>query len=186
MTDTGCWKDPDDVLSKGAGFSGSTAMVLGKICRFLVIKTSASGLLSTKVTCLAPRLSASSPSAPVPAKRSSTTASWIRCPIILNRASLALSEVGRMACPWGLFSLSPLAYPLMILNDGLQLRRMEVIAGQIYFVISCSAICTAFKAAPFRILSDTTQRLIPLSIDSSSRIRPTRVSNSPAQSVASG
>ncbi len=45
---------------------------------------------------------------------------------------------------------------------------------------------TALSAAPFRMLSATTQRLIPFGMDSSSRIRPTRVSSPPAASVASG
>ena len=43
--------------------------------------------------------------------------------------------------------------------------------------IAFSAICTAFVAAPFRILSATTHRLTPLSTVSSLRILPTKTSS---------
>ena len=49
-----------------------------------------------------------------------------------------------------------------------------------YFWIRISAIWTAFSAAPFRILSETIHILMPLGIDSSSRILPTKVSSLPA------
>src|SRR6266516_1641922 len=55
-----------------------------------------------------------------------------------------------------------------------------------YFSIRISAIWTALVAAPLRILSATTQRLRPFSIDSSSRIRPTKVRSWPAASTAMG
>ena len=49
-----------------------------------------------------------------------------------------------------------------------------------YFSASISAICTAFSAAPLRMLSATTHRLSPYFTDSSLRMRPTKVSSLPA------
>lgn len=55
-------------------------------------------------------------------------------------------------------------------------------SGMAHFTNS-SAICTAFKAAPFRKLSATTHRLRPLGMESSSRIRPTNTASVPAASI---
>lgn len=44
-------------------------------------------------------------------------------------------------------------------------------------LIHSSAICTAFVAAPLRMLSDTIQRFNPFFTDSSRRMRPTNVSS---------
>ncbi len=76
-------------------------------------------LLSIKTTNWALRLNASSPNAPVPAKRSRTFACSIRLPSILKRASLALSEVGRMLCSCigGVSNLRPFAVPPIILKS---------------------------------------------------------------------
>ena len=57
----------------------------------------AAGALSTNVAPAAPRLSASSPSAPEPANRSSTRAPSTRAPRMENSASRTRSEVGRVA-----------------------------------------------------------------------------------------
>ena len=48
---------------------------------------------------------------------------------------------------------------------------------------SCSAICTLFRAAPFLILSATTQKLMPRGWDRSSLMRPTNTESCPAASV---
>lgn len=55
-----------------------------------------------------------------------------------------------------------------------------------YFFISISAIWTAFRAAPFLMLSETTQRLRPWGTDSSLLILPTKVSSLPAACMARG
>ncbi len=61
---------------------------------------------STNTALSAPRDSASMPSAPVPANRSSTLAPST-LPSIANTASLTRSEVGRVALPVGAFSRLP-------------------------------------------------------------------------------
>ena len=84
---------------------------------------------STKVTLPPFRLNASKPIAPVPANRSRTLACCTRLPRMLNRASLARSEVGRMVtvCSGGATSFLPLAVPLIIrkimLAEELGVRR---------------------------------------------------------------
>gem|GEM_PF-523673 len=55
-----------------------------------------------------------------------------------------------------------------------------------YFRINTSAICTAFNAAPFLILSATIHMLSPWGTVSSLRILPTKVSSLPAASMARG
>jgi hypothetical protein len=69
----------------------------------------------------APRESASNPSAPVPAKASSTTASWITarppqsaCISISNKACRTRSAVGRVPCPAGATSTRPRQSPATI------------------------------------------------------------------------
>ena len=86
---------------------------------FFLMSCNARWLLSMNTTNWAPRLKASSPNAPVPANRSRTVACVTRLPRILNRASLALSEVGRMlfSCSGGLNNLRPFAMPPIILKS---------------------------------------------------------------------
>ena len=54
------------------------------------------------------------------------------------------------------------------------------------FSISASAICTAFKAAPFLRLSATTHRLSVFSRELSRRMRPTYTGSSPSASLGMG
>lgn len=72
-----------------------------------------------KTTQLAPRLSASRPMAPVPAKRSRTFAPKTESERILNKASLALSDVGRilLSLRGGVKSFRPFSVPLTILKS---------------------------------------------------------------------
>ena len=73
--------------------------------------------LSIKVAFAAPRLSASSPRAPVPAKTSRTLLSII--PIFastLKMLSRVLPNVGRVFSPLGVSSTVPLAVPEIIRN----------------------------------------------------------------------
>src|SRR6202044_3827253 len=71
--------------------------------RLCSITLAAGGEVSTKYACLAPRLSASIPTAPVPAKRSNHTvpasASGLPAVSTLNKVSRNRSEVGRMSAP---------------------------------------------------------------------------------------
>ena len=55
-----------------------------------------------------------------------------------------------------------------------------------YFSIIFSTICIAFDAAPFRILSATTQRFTPFSTLKSLLILPTKTSSCPFAFVARG
>ena len=83
--------------------------------RFSRTSLTASARLSTKSALFAPRESASMPSCPVPAKRSSTRASstsnWIQLKIL----SLTLSVVGRVSMPLSSPSRRPRAEPVMTL-----------------------------------------------------------------------
>lgn len=85
---------------------------------FFFMRSRARLLFSTKTTKSALRLNASRPMAPVPAKRSSTFAPWMDLPRILNRASLALSEVGLILLSrgGGVKSFRPFCVPLIILK----------------------------------------------------------------------
>ena len=69
---------------------------------------------STNVTCAAPRDSASSPSAPLPANRSSTRAWSMRGCSQLNRVSRTRSGVGRISTPAGNRSRRPRCRPPMM------------------------------------------------------------------------
>src|SRR5207245_8239233 len=60
------------------------------------------------------------------------------------------------------------------------------LAEAAYVRINSSAIWMALRAAPFRRLSATIQRLRPLGMDSSSRMRPTNTSSFPATSIGIG
>src|SRR5687768_16806817 len=66
---------------------------------------------STKVTCPAPRLSASMPTAPVPAYPSATRAPLMRGARTLNSVSRSLSEVGRSPSHVGGFRRLPFSRP---------------------------------------------------------------------------
>lgn len=83
-----------------------------------LIRAMAFGLISTKWAAQAPRLKASRPKAPVPAKRSNTEASCTFCWRMLKSASLQRSEVGRISlvAPGGDLSFRPRATPLIILK----------------------------------------------------------------------
>src|SRR4030095_395177 len=78
----------------------------------------------------------------------------------------------------------------LVLMEGipleLDIRRQQETEVYKYFSIKTSAICTALVAAPLRILSETIHRLSPLGSDSSSRMRPTKTSSFPTQSIARG
>ena len=71
--------------------------------------------LSTNTTEAAPRLRASKPKAPVPAKRSSTRESVTSGPRVLNNASRTRSVVGRTPFFLGEGSRGPLKRPAIIL-----------------------------------------------------------------------
>ena len=70
--------------------------------------------LSTNVTCAAPRDRASSPSAPLPANKSSTRALSMRGCSQLNRVSRTRSGVGRISTPAGNRSRRPRCRPAMM------------------------------------------------------------------------
>src|SRR5438874_2244256 len=69
-------------------------------------------LSSIKVALAAPRLKASMPTLPVPAKRSKKRASSTREERILKRACLTRSIMGRVPGAFGPLSLRPLASPV--------------------------------------------------------------------------
>src|SRR5687767_989359 len=75
--------------------------------RLAPIARIAGAALSTKVASFAPRDSASMPSAPEPANRSSTRASRTRSPRIENTASRTRSAVGRVSVPGGVWRRRP-------------------------------------------------------------------------------
>ena len=85
--------------------------------RFALIVRHASRSSSTNDAVAAPRESASSPSAPEPAKRSSTAASSTG-PIRLKAFSRTRSEVGRVSRPFGAAIRCPRWVPAMILTGG--------------------------------------------------------------------
>ena len=55
-----------------------------------------------------------------------------------------------------------------------------------YYFINCSAIWTAFNAAPFRRLSETTHITRPFSVEISSLILPTKTSSFPSANKGRG
>ena len=69
------------------------------------------GIRSTNTACWAPRLRASIPKLPDPAKRSSTRAPAICGPSIEKSDSLTRSAVGRVPVPFTVCSRSPPALP---------------------------------------------------------------------------
>jgi hypothetical protein len=82
-------------LVTGASACAPSAARLARTARI------AAGALSTNVASAAPRDSASMPSAPEPANKSSTRAPATRSPRIENSASRMRSDVGRVAVPVG-------------------------------------------------------------------------------------
>src|SRR5207302_5216049 len=76
---------------------------------------------STKVTCAAPRESASIPTAPEPAHRSRNRTPSILGARILKSVSRKRSEVGRVCSEGGLFSFRPRNWPATIRNQALHL-----------------------------------------------------------------
>src|SRR4051794_3021185 len=115
----------------------------------------ASRLDSTKVACAAPRESASSPIAPDPANRSSTSASSTG-PIRLNAFSRTRSEVGRVSCPLGAAMRCPLCEPAMIRIDehsvGLVLPRAVLVAelrGEVAGTLDQLAVGTELREPQF-------------------------------------
>ena len=82
--------------------------------RFLWMSRTACLPFSTKKALFAPRLRASIPKFPVPAKRSRTTFSCTSSPRMLKIDSFTRSEVGRMDGRRGVNNLLPLDAPLMI------------------------------------------------------------------------
>src|SRR4051794_13071606 len=84
---------------------------------------SAAGAESTKVAAAAPRESASMPSAPLPANRSSTRASGSRATSTENSASRTRSEVGRVAAPGGATSRRPPHSPAITRTGSGQCRE---------------------------------------------------------------
>ncbi len=70
--------------------------------------------ISTNVAQAAPRESASSPSVPAPANRSSTRTPRMLSPMMLKRASRTIEVVGRVVFPGGVFSARPRWIPAVI------------------------------------------------------------------------
>src|SRR5690349_8285345 len=91
-----------------------------RLSAFSRISAAVRALASTKVQRTAPRLRASSPSAPEPAYRSSTTAPWrsIRFSTMLKRAPRTFSAVGRVASPLGVAMRRPPNSPPIIRSMG--------------------------------------------------------------------
>ena len=82
--------------------------------RLASISAMARASRSTNVTAVAPRLRASSPSAPVPAQASRTAASATVPPRMLNSVSRSRSDVGRRPGQVGDGSRLPFSVPLMM------------------------------------------------------------------------
>src|SRR5580658_4310520 len=88
-----------------AGASISSAVVrMSRDLRFSRIRRAALAFDSTKMVSRAPRLMASIPTAPVPAKRSTKRESSMEGPRTLKRVSRRRSLVGRRSCAPGPFS----------------------------------------------------------------------------------
>src|SRR5213592_4922844 len=98
------------------------APVTRSLSRLRSIARQASRSVSTKTTRSAPRESASSPIAPEPANRSSTSAPSTG-PTRLKAASRARSLVGRVSRPGGAKIRAPLCSPAMIRTRACWLRE---------------------------------------------------------------
>lgn len=81
------------------------------VLRFSEMEWSVLGFFSTKVTLAAPRLKASMPMAPVPAKRSKKEASWMKGVMISKTALRTRPVVGRVVFPLRDFKRRPLYFP---------------------------------------------------------------------------
>src|SRR5688572_17865052 len=81
---------------------------------FSSISLAARRSLSMHVAAAAPRLSASSATAPVPENTSRTRAPSMRGARMLNNVSRSLSDVGRSPCHLGVFNVRPLCVPAMM------------------------------------------------------------------------
>ena len=90
-----------------------TAPALRSLAMFRSISFTCSALASSSVTPAAPRLAASSPIAPEPAKISAKSLPST-LPRLLNNASRARPEVGRIERSDGVSSIMPRARPEMI------------------------------------------------------------------------
>ena len=128
--------------------------------RFSEIVLHAARSLSTKVTLAAPRESASRPSAPEPAKRSSTLAPSTG-PIRLNAASRTRSPVGRVASPLGAAIRLPRCVPAMILitlfaTIAASMRRVTLLA-----IIAALGVPSSASAADFIALTVNPTRVAP-------------------------
>ena len=105
-----CWL----ALRKSNTSCGRIRPVRPVFARLRSIVRTAWRFFSTNIAEAAPRLSASSPSAPVPAKRSSTRAPMTRSPRLEKIAALTRSIVGRISF-FGTSSRMPPALPAMTL-----------------------------------------------------------------------
>lgn len=85
--------------------------------RFALISSHICCERSTNVARLAPRESASMPTAPEPAQRSRKRASAMRGAMTLKSVSRSRSEVGRTSSDGGLFRFRPRYCPAMILKS---------------------------------------------------------------------
>src|SRR5215469_3213179 len=117
-----------------------------------------------KVALAAPRLRASMPTLPVPAKRSRNLASSTRVERISKRAVFTRSIIGRVPAVLGALSLRPLASPVttrirLLLIDqvqhGLYLIQEEIFFGpgnqglylvNLQFLYTCCAPCALYDA----------------------------------------
>ena len=96
-------------------FNTSARSARPQASRFLRITATDAPSESTKTASKAPRLRASMPMAPVPAKRSSAFLQGKRPCMMSKTASLTLSDVGRVESPLTGASLRPLHTPAMTL-----------------------------------------------------------------------
>ena len=101
----------------------------------------ASGRRSTNTASAAPRLRASMPSWPVPAKRSSTRRPSMSNWMMENRLSLTLSVVGRVSIPCSSLSRRPLAVPVM--------TRMAYTSGSKHSKMTRFPACSAASISSF-------------------------------------
>jgi hypothetical protein len=95
-----------------------------------------------------------------------------------NRAGTVMASVTVIECRWRMPGVSVGfigAFPLKPAGNQAALRK--------WVAISSSAICTAFRAAPLRRLSDTIHKFRPFATVVSLRTRLTKTASSPAHSA---
>src|SRR5688572_17698444 len=112
-----------------------------------------------KVTCAAPRDRASSPSAPLPANRSSTRAPALFVISQLNRVSRTRSGVGRISTPSGKRNLRPRCVPPMMrktrVEDARGVSRAFAVAGRgvrvfpLVFALAANTCSLSGRLPPF-------------------------------------